>query len=117
MENWNNIEISKLVNLAIDLWRLKEKVSNISYLNEQDREKLKVSLDRLNKFIQEINITVKWFNWDKYFDEINFYELKWIEETNDINNNNIIKETIEPAIFMNEQIIKKAKIIVYKFNS
>lgn len=112
-----NIDINKLINLSVDIWRLEEKISKIDYLKEQDNEKISVSLDRLKKFIKDLDIELKWFSWEKYSEEINFYELKAVEDTNIENLNNIIKETIEPAIIVNWEILKQASIIVYKFNS
>jgi len=96
-----NIDINKLINLSVDIWRLEEKISKIDYLKEQDNEKISVSLDRLKKFIKDLDIELKWFSWEKYSEEINFYELKAVEDTNIENLNNIIKETIEPAIWQN----------------
>ena len=112
-----NIDINKLINLSVDIWRLEEKISKIDYLKEQDNEKISVSLDRLKKFIKDLDIELKWFSWEKYSEEINFYELKAVEDTNIENLNNIIKETIEPAIIVNWEILKQASVIVYKFKS
>ena len=117
MENYKNIDINKLINLSVDIWRLEEKISKIDYLKENDNEKIYVSLDRLKKFIKNINIELKSFSWEKYSEDINFYELKAVEDTNTENLNNIIKETIEPAIIINWEILKQASIIVYKFKS
>lgn len=112
-----NIDINKLINLSVDIWRLEEKISKIDYLKEQDSEKISVSLDRLKKFIKDLDIELKWFSWEKYSEEINLYELKAVEDTNIENLNNIIKETIEPAIIFNWEILKQASVIVYKFKS
>ncbi|MDD2516382.1 MAG: hypothetical protein PHF46_02570 [Candidatus Gracilibacteria bacterium] len=117
MENIKNISIDKLINLSIDIWRLEEKISKIHYLKEQDSEKISVSLDRLKKFIKDLDIELKSFSGEKYSEEINFYELKAVEDTNIENLNNIIKETIEPAIIVNGEILKQASIIIYKFKS
>jgi hypothetical protein len=62
MNNFLNIETNKLINLSIDIWRLNEKISNIDYLNEKDKEKISVSLDRLSKFIQDLDIEIKSFS-------------------------------------------------------
>lgn len=112
-----NIDINKLINLSVDIWRLEEKFSKIDYLKEQDSERISVSLDRLKKFIKDLDIELKWFSWEKYSEEINFYELKAVEYINIENLNNIIKETIEPAIIVNWEILKQASVIVYKFKS
>lgn len=117
MKDNKNIDINKLINLSVDIWRLEEKVSKIDYLKEQDTEKISVSLDRLKRFVKDLEIELKSFSWEKYSEEINFYELKAVEDTNIESLNNIIKETIEPTIIVNWEILKQASIIVYKFKS
>jgi len=108
---------NKMISLAIDIWRLEEKIINIKNINNNDKEKLDIAINRVKKFIEENNILIKSYTWEKYSDEINFYELKWLENTNEKEKNNIIKDTIEPAVFINWNIIKTAKIIIYKLNS
>ena len=108
---------NKMISLAIDIWRLEEKIINIKNINNNDKEKLDIAINRVKKFIEENNILIKSYTWEKYSDEINFYELKWLENTNQKEKNNIIKDTIEPAVFINWNIIKTAKIIIYKLNS
>ncbi|MBS8122198.1 hypothetical protein [Candidatus Vampirococcus lugosii] len=115
MKDNKNIDINKLINLSVDIWRLGEKISKIVYLKDQDNEKISVSLDRLKKFIKDLDIELKGFSGEKYSEEINFYELKATEDTNFPELDGIIKDTIEPAVINNGNIIKQAKIIVYKF--
>ncbi|NDK07794.1 hypothetical protein EOM39_00940 [Candidatus Gracilibacteria bacterium] len=117
MSNFLNIDTNKLINLSIDIWRLNEKISNIDNLNEKDKEKISISLDRLNNFIQDLNIETKSFSGEKYSEEINLYELKAVENTNINSLDRIIKDTIEPAIIINGELIKQAKVIIYKFTS
>jgi predicted ATP-grasp superfamily ATP-dependent carboligase len=59
MNKIKNIDINKLINLSVDIWRLEEKISKIDYLKEQDIEKISVSLDRLKKFIKDLDIELK----------------------------------------------------------
>jgi hypothetical protein len=83
--------------------------------SKEEQEKLNISFSRIKKFIWGYWIETKWYSWENYSEEINFYELKWTEETNDENLRNKIKDTIEPAVFVDWDIEKTAKIIVYKF--
>lgn len=115
-----NIEIpweDKIISLAVDLWRLEEKIGNIESVSDKEQEKIWVSMKRLRRFVEECKIEVKWYNGQKYAEEVNAYELKWIEETQDTEKNGLIKDTIEPAVFIDGKLIKTGKIIVYKTNS
>ncbi len=108
---------NKLIWLAIDIWRLEERFFNIDNITDLDKEKLKNSIKRIKRLSEENNIEIKWFTWEKYSEEVNIYELKWTEVTDNKNLAYIIKDTIEPAVIINWEIIKQAKVIVYKFNS
>jgi hypothetical protein len=108
---------NKVILLAIDIWRLEEKIINTSEIDISNKEKINSSITRIKKYVDENKIIIKWFTWEKYSNEINIYELKWTESTSEKGQDNIIKDTIEPAVFIDWKVIKKAKIIIYKFNS
>jgi hypothetical protein len=43
------IELSKLISLANDIWRLEEKINNLN--SKEEQEKLNISFSRIKKFI------------------------------------------------------------------
>lgn len=109
-------ESQKLISLAIDIWRLEWKIYNSGIPKDWiEAEKIKTSLERLKKFTYDYGISIKDFIWEKYVNEINFLELKWTEETTDSSKDWIIKDTIEPVVYINWTVVKTAKVIVYKF--
>lgn len=108
---------NKIITLGVDIWRLEDKCKNLKGIDENSNEKINISIKRVNRFFEENKILIKWYVWEKYSEEINVYELKWVEPTDKKEMDNIIKDTIEPAVFIDWNIIKKAKIIVYKLNS
>ena len=110
-------ESNKIIWLAIDVWRLEERFLNINNINDLDKEKVINSIKRVKRLSEENMIEVKWYTWEKYSDEVNVYELKWSEITENKDMIDTIKDTIEPAVFIDWNIVKTAKIIVYKLNS
>ncbi|GAB0174576.1 MAG: hypothetical protein HHAS10_04550 [Candidatus Altimarinota bacterium] len=109
-------ESQKLISLAIDIWRLEGKIHNSGISKDGlEAEKIKTSLERLKKFMNDYGIAVKDFIGDKYVNEINFLELKGTENTTDKSKDGIIKDTIEPVVYVNGTVVKTAKVIVYKF--
>ena len=111
-------ESQKLISLAIDIWRLEWKISNSGIPKDWvEAEKIKTSLERLKKFTNDYGISIKDFIWEKYVNEINFLELKWTEETTDPSKDGIIKDVIEPVVYINWNVVKTAKVIVYKLNT
>lgn len=109
-------ESQKLISLAIDIWRLEWKIYKSGIPKDWiEAEKIKTSLERLKKFTYDYGISIKDFIWEKYVNEINFLELKWTEETTDSSKDWIIKDTIEPVVYINWTVVKTAKVIVYKF--
>lgn len=110
-------ETNKLINLWIDLWRLESRLNEIDNLSEIEKEKLENSINRVKKYTSDYNFEMKGFNWEKYSEEINIYELKATEETSNSELDWIIKNTIEPAVLNDWNIMKQAKVIVYKLKS
>lgn len=111
-------ESQKLISLAIDIWRLEWKISNSGIPKDWvETEKIKTSIERLKKFTNDYGISIKDFIWEKYVNEINFLELKWTEETQDPSKDGIIKDAIEPVVYVNWTVVKTAKVIVYKFTA
>lgn len=110
-------ETNKLINLWIDTWRLESRLNEINGLSDLEKEKIENSINRVKKYTSDYNFEIKAFNWEKYSEEINIYELKATEDTNSPELDWIIKDTIEPAVLNNWNIIKQAKIVVYKFKS
>ncbi len=111
-------ESQKLISLAIDVWRLEWKIYNSGIPKDWvEAEKIKTSLERLKKFTNDYGISIRDFIWEKYVNEINFLELKWTEETTDSSKDWIIKDTIEPVVYINWTVVKTAKVIVYKFTA
>lgn len=110
-------ETNKIINLWIDTWRLESRLNELINLSELEKEKIQNSLNRVKKYTTDYNFEIKEFTWEKYSEEINIYELKATENTDNKVLDWIIKDTIEPAVINNWNIIKQAKIIVYKFTS
>ena len=110
-------ETNKIINLWVDIWRLESRINEVINISNIEKEKLGNSIRRVKKYISDYEFEIKGFNWDKYSEEINIYELKATEDTDKSELDWIIKDTIEPAVRNKWNIIKQAKIIVYKFTS
>jgi hypothetical protein len=104
---------SKVIWLAIDTWRLEERMEGVVG-EEGQMEKVRGSMERIKKFTAEHFIEVKGYRWEKYSQDITFFELKWITETNEESLHDIIKDTIEPAVFYEGRLVSPAKVIVYQ---
>jgi len=50
---------NKIISLAIDIWRLEEKIINIKDIDINNKEKLNISINRVKRFIDENKIVIK----------------------------------------------------------
>ena len=107
---------NKIFSLAIDIWRLEERLKNTLLDDTWDKEKIYSSLGRLKKFIEDHTIRVQGFTGEKYSPDITVYDLKWTEITTNKTFDGIIQDTIEPAVYFEGRLIKNAKIIIYRYN-
>ena len=109
-------ETKAIIQLAIDYWRLEERIETLKNEDDTNFKKLQSSLWRIGKYIKQYWIEIKDFKWDKYSEDILAIEVKSTEITLDKNQDMFIKDIIQPAIFVNWQLIEKAKVIVYKYD-
>jgi hypothetical protein len=102
-----------LIDLAIEIWRLEKRLGKAtSSLNKDQNKAFQNSITKLKRYLDVNKISVKDYSNQKYNDGLNL-DILSIEKDSKITEN-IIKETHEPAIFLNGKLIKKAKVIIYE---
>lgn len=102
-----------VIALAIDIRRTEYKVKDIIHkISENEQEKINTSLNRLKKFLTDNWLEYKDFTWEKYNEDISAIEVIDSQKSPDKINYDTIKETLDPAIFVNGQLVKKAKVSV-----
>lgn len=115
------IEVSpntrNVLDVAIEIWRIEQRLGKIgNTVEENQRKGLDSSLSRLKKFIDGYGIAVKDFTGCKYTSGMTALEVITVEKDPNASHDHI-KETVEPALYAGEQLVRKAKVIVASPNA
>ena len=106
-----SIDLNRLRDLAIDIWRMNNKIEKYKDTNKVQFDKgIQHSLLRITKYLQDNDIQVKDYTNAPYNDGLNVDVLS--VEKCDNETLPIIKETVEPAILYKGQLIRRAKVII-----
>ena len=102
---------SYLVELAVEVWRLGNRLEKISSSISDDQAKaLQNSYTKMKRFLDKNDIDVIDYTNKKYNEGLNLDVLA-VEKDSNLKEA-IIKETHEPAITLKGKIVKKAKVIL-----
>ncbi len=105
-------EVSSLVNFALDFWRLSKRIDKIKKLVDQDAYKPVVySLNGCARNLAELGIEIKEFTGVEYKSSLNLDVITY-ESDPKLKGEAMVKETIEPAIFYKNHLIRGAKVVV-----
>jgi hypothetical protein len=113
-------ENEDIINLSLDIWKLRNRILKISpNLNKENINSLNYYIEKLKKYLDKKNIEVREYDNLKYNEGLNLDVLLLESSSIDIEcevDNIFIKETIEPAVFINGQLMRKAKVILIRRN-
>ena len=104
-------ETNNLVELAIEIWRLKKRLEKVeSSISDDQIKALQNSYAKLLRYLERNDIGITDYSNQKYNEGMNLDVLA-VEKDSTIKQS-IIKETHEPAITLKGQLIRKAKVIL-----
>lgn len=106
-------EMSDLIELAIELWRMEQRLIEVSgSLTEVQKQKLDNCVQKIKKYLEKNDIAIKDYTNEKYNEGLTLDILH--EEKDPSVKEATIKETVEPSILHKGSIIKRAKIILVR---
>lgn len=107
----SHIDVTKVVDLAVEVWRLKNRLKKYNLKITDDQSKLiDNSFERINRFFDACEIGIKDYTGSKYIDELNIDPISF--ETKPGLGQPMIIETLEPQISIRDKVFKKSKVIV-----
>lgn len=105
-------EVSSLTNFALDFWRLSKRVNKIKKLvNQEVYKPVEYSLDSCSRSLAELGVEIKEYTKLEYKSSLNL-DVVTYESDPKLIGEAMVKETIEPAIFYKNHLIKKAKVVI-----
>ena len=106
-----SLGVNDLVDLAIEIWRMEQRISESSAsLPENHNKGLVNSIQRLRRYIEKYDIEIVDYTNQKFNDGWNLEVLS--VEKDPLIPNPIVKRTVEPTIICKGQVVRKAKIIL-----
>lgn len=107
-----SMEARDLIDLAIEVWRIDQRLSKVTAkIPENDRKALENSILKIKRFIDKQDLEIRDYTGQKYNTGLSAAEIISVDKDKKVKES-IVKETIEPAILLKGQVVKKAKIIV-----
>ena len=108
-----DVESEKMVDLARDVWRLKKHV--LSLEDKVILEKLLYSVNRIEDYYKKHNVKVVDFTGSKYNQGMNLEVVHTKIDESNKSDEYFIKEVLEPAVFINEKMVYRSKIVKSNF--
>ncbi len=106
-----SLNINNLVELAIEVWRIEQRViKTSSNLSDNQKKSFENSIQKLKRYLEKYDIEIIDYTNRKYNEGLNLDVLS-VEKDESISES-IVKETIEPTIMCKGQVVRKAKIIL-----
>ncbi|MAG78743.1 hypothetical protein CL616_05255 [archaeon] len=105
-----SIQTKDLVEHAVEIWRLENRLKIISIDSEENKKLIANSINKLKRYLEKNDIGIIDYTNQKYNDGLNLDVLA-IEKKAEITES-IIEETKEPTVTHKGKVINKGKVIV-----
>lgn len=107
------LQMNDLVNLGVEIWRLKNRLEKYNLNLEEDQKKIiENSFFKIEKYLGYCEVSIKDYTNSKFSEELNIDPISF--ESDDSLKYPIIKETIEPQVSVHNKVYRKSKVIVAK---
>lgn len=107
-----SIETENLFGLAVEVWRMEQRLSKVTTkLDENQSKALENSMQKIKRFIDRYDLEVRDYTGQKYNTGLASLEVISVEKSSSVTEDTV-KETVEPAILLKGQVVKKAKVIL-----
>lgn len=105
------IDIDKVVDLAIEVWRLRNRLKKYDLPITDDQTKIiDNSFERINRFFNAYEIQIKDYTNTKYVSELNIDPISF-ESDQSLERPTII-DTIEPQVSIANKLYRKSKVVI-----
>ena len=105
-----------LIEFAVEVWRIEVKMKKIkNKLSENQKQSLNNSVQKIKRNIDQYDLEIRDYTGTKYNSGITGIEVVSVEKDK-TSHEDMVKETLEPAVLLKGQIVKKAKVIISSDN-
>lgn len=105
-------ETEDLMSHAVEIWRLDQRLNKaMGKMNENQKKSLENSMLKMKRYIEHYDIEVRDYTGQKYNSGLASVDVISVEKSSSVTEDSV-KETVEPAILIKGQVVKKAKVII-----
>ena len=105
-------EAASLCDFALDFWRLRKRIEKVQdQILAEAYKPIAYSLDSCARNLAGQGIEIKEYTGEVYKSSLNL-DVVTYESGKGIGDDALIKETVEPAIFLEEHLVRKAKVVI-----
>lgn len=111
-----SMETKDLVDLAIEIWRIDKRLNKImGKMQENNSKAIENSMQKIKRFIAKCDVEIRDYTGQKYSSGLSAVEVISVEKDKKINED-LVKQTIDPAILIKGQLVRKAKVVIITNN-
>ena len=108
------LELSSFIDLAIEVWRLQDRVSKLQSAAGREDASIAFSIDKIRHVLREIGLEARDYIGQTYNEGMSLDVLTFDYLPGEKPANRIVQETVSPAIFFDGKLHKMSQVIVGK---
>jgi len=108
------IELSSFIDLALEVWRLQDRVSKLQSAVGRQDALIAFSIDKIQHVLRELGIEARDYTGQTYKEGMSLDVLTFDYPAGEKPIERIVQETVSPAIFFDGKLHKMAQVIVGK---
>ena len=114
MEKLRKVELSSVIDLAIEVWRLQDRVKRLQSATGREDPSIAFSIDKIQHVLREIGIEAREYTGQTYNEGMSLDVLTFDYPVGEKPVSRVVQETVSPAIFFDGKLHKMAQVIVGK---
>jgi hypothetical protein len=113
-EKLRKVELSSVIDLAIEVWRLQDRVKRLQSTTGREDPSIAFSIDKIQHVLREIGIEAREYTGQTYNEGMSLDVLTFDYPVGEKPVSRVVQETVSPAIFFDGKLHKMAQVIVGK---
>ena len=113
-EKLRKIDLSSVIDVAIEVWRLQDRVNRLQTAAGRKDASIAFSIDKIQHVLRQIGIETREYTGQTYNEGMSLDVLTFDYPAEEKPINRIVQETVSPAIFFDGTLHKMAQVIVGK---
>ena len=106
--------LTAAIDLAIEVWRLQDRVRKLLSATGQDDPSISFSIDKIQHILRQFGIETREYTGQAYNEGMSLDVLTFDYPVDEKPMNRVVQETVSPAIFLDGRLHKMAQVIVGK---